>query len=78
MSSEVQHCPICGGKPVVGPCDIPGTGWHAGCYRIDPYEHHLGVNRGTEAAAIEAWNYVARATAVPAPAIVIPFPGQSG
>jgi hypothetical protein len=71
--TTILPCPICGRAPLVDECEIPGTGWHAGCYGLYPYEHYLGVNRDTKELVVTAWNYLARTTVPLKPADAIPI-----
>lgn len=55
----IEPCPICGSKPDIDECDIPGTGWYANCYKAGytpQEEHFIGVNASCRAEAIALWN----------------------
>lgn len=61
MKPAVKNCPICGGSPYVEEVEPWNTKngpapWAAGCYRMVPFEHFVGVNGDTERDAIREWN----------------------
>lgn len=57
----VQKCPVCGGEPDIGqtepwPKEHGPAPWYAGCYRVTPIEHFVGVNGDTRLETVKAWN----------------------
>lgn len=60
----IERCPVCGARPDIDECDIPGTGWYASCYKpghTPSEEHFVGVNANCRAEVIACWNAHVRA-----------------
>jgi len=61
LRPAVRKCPICGGEPYIEevepwPRDCGPAPWAAGCYRMIPFEHFVGVNGDNEIDARRQWN----------------------
>lgn len=57
----IRRCPVCGAEPYieeVEPWDRKNgpAPWAAGCYKMIPFEHFVGINGDSEADAKRLWN----------------------